>query len=579
VYLFKDTKGRTIYVGKAKRIRDRVRSHLSGNVDAPKQEAMLHEAVGVDFIATDNELEALTLENSLIKQNRPKFNVLLRDDKNYPYLRLTLKERFPRLQYVRGVEDDGSRYFGPYAPAATAHNTQRLIYRNFGLRPCNIDIDGSWDRPCLYYDIGECAGPCVSELCSEERYAEVTEEALKYLEGKGEDLRADLERKMAKAAAEQHYELAAHYRDLLETVRLTAREQKVATTGLDDRDFFALHRRGERLALQVFLVRRGIVVERKQFFWDDVGDVPDEILLSMFLQQYYDGEQLIPPEICVPMSVPDRELLEAWLRHLRGRTVHIHRPQRGAKKRLLELVTQNAELALASRVDPGADERGAAILQTLLDMNAPPEVIECVDVSNTQGGEIVAGLVRFREGVADKSGYKRFRIKGLAGPDDVRSMAQAVGRHLKRVSSGERPAPDLLLVDGGRGQLNAALAGLEENGLAAQPVAAIAKQEEELYLPGTARPVPLQQYPEALRLVQRIRDEAHRFAISYHRALRQKRIVGSALEEVPGIGPTRRKLLLRRFGSVEGVRQAAREELAEVVGEALATRLHEALSE
>ena len=248
VYLFKDSKGRTVYVGKAKNVRNRVRSHLSGKVHAPKQEAMLQEAVEVDVIVTDTDLEALALENSLIKQNRPRFNVQLRDDKTYPYLRLTIGERFPRLMYVRGVKKDGSRYFGPYAPASTAHNTQRLIYRNFGLRPCNIDIDGSWDRPCLYYDIGECAGPCVADLCSEERYAEVAEESLKFLAGKGEDLRADLEAKMASAAAGQQYELAAHYRDLLETVLLTAREQKVATTGLDDRDFFALHRRDEKLA-------------------------------------------------------------------------------------------------------------------------------------------------------------------------------------------------------------------------------------------------------------------------------------------------------------------------------------------
>lgn len=578
VYLFKDAKGRTVYVGKAKNIRNRVRSHLSGKVHAPKQEAMLAEAVDVDVIVTDTDLEALALENSLIKQNRPHFNVQLRDDKTYPYLRLTINERFPRLMYVRGVKKDGSRYFGPYAPAATAHNTQRLIYRNFGLRPCNIDIDGSWDRPCLYYDIGECAGPCVADLCSEERYAEVAEESLKYLGGKGEDLRADLEVKMAKAAAGQQYELAAHYRDLLETVRLTAREQKVATTGLDDRDFFALYRRDEKLALQVFMVRRGIVVERKQFFWDNVGDVPDETLLSTFLQQYYDGEQLIPPEICVPFEVGERDLLEAWLREVRGGAVHILRPQRGAKKRLLDLVAQNAELALSSRHDPGADERGAVILQELLNLNAPPQVIECVDVSNTQGGEIVAGLVRFRDGEPDKSGYKRFRIRGLDGPDDVRSMAQAVGRHLKRISLGERPAPDLLLVDGGIGQLGAAVGEMEKLGLVAQPVAAIAKQEEELYVPGKLRPLPLKPHPDAMHLVQRIRDETHRFAISYHRAVRQKRILGSILEEVPGIGPTRRKLLLRRFGSVDGVRRATHEDLAEVIGEALASKLRNELT-
>ncbi|MFQ5743576.1 MAG: excinuclease ABC subunit UvrC, partial [Acidobacteriota bacterium] len=423
------------------------------------------------------------------------------------------------------------------------------------------------------------AAPCVRDLCSEQRYQGLVDEARQYLEGRGADLKADLERKMHEAADAKQYERAGHYRDLLESVRLTGREQKVATTGLQDRDLFALHRRGEKLALQVFLVRRGIVVERKQFFWDNAGGLPDEELLSTFLQQYYDGEQLIPPEICVPFDVLEKELLVAWLRQLRGGAVRIHRPQRGAKKRLLDLVTENARLALANRFDPSADVEAARILQELLHLDSPPQLIECVDVSHTQAGETVAGLVRFRGGVADKSGYRRFRLQGLLEPDDVRSIAQATRRHYRRLVDAQGEPPDLLLVDGGRGQLNAAARVLEELGMPTQPLAAIAKVEEKLYLRGRRLPILLARHPPVLRLVQRVRDEAHRFALSYHRALRRRRVIGSILEQVPGIGSARRKALLNRFGSVAGVRRATAPELAEEVGARLAKRLKAYLQE
>lgn len=573
VYLFKDGRGQTLYVGKAKSIRDRVRSHLAGRTRAPKQEAMLAEAADVDVIVTDSDLEALALENSLVKQNRPRYNVKLRDDKNYPYLRLTVGERFPRLQYVRGVDDDGEEYFGPYAPAATARRTQLLVYRQFGVRPCNIDIDGSWDRPCLYYDIGECAGPCVADLCSEEEYAEVVDQALAWLEGRGEDLASELRRRMKEASEAREYERAAHYRDLLETVRLTARDQKVATTGTDDRDLFGLWRDDDRASLQVFLVRRGLVVDRKQFTWDDVGGTSDPALLGTFLQQYYDGEQVVPPEICVSSGVDDRELLESWLKEVSGHAVRVKMPRRGPKKRLMDLVVQNARLALESRRSGVGDEAGAQALQEILDLDAPPRVIECIDISNFQSGEIVAALVRFRDGEPDKSGYKRFRIRDQEEADDYRAMAQAVRRHFRRVVGGERPAPDLLLVDGGRGQLNVAGRELDRLGMPAQPLGAVAKQEEKLYARSRTAPVLLRRHPAALRLVQRVRDESHRFAVTYHRKLRSRRRIGSVLEEVPGIGPTRRKALLSRFGSVEGVRRAADEELAAAIGPKLAARL------
>jgi len=447
------------------------------------------------------------------------------------------------------------------------------------VRPCNIDVDGSWDRPCLYHDIGECAGPCVEELCSEEEYAGVVEQALAWLEGRGEDLAAELRDKMEAASEAREYERAAHYRDLLETVRLTARDQKVATTGTDDRDLFGLWREGDRASLQVFLVRRGLVVDRKQFTWDDVGGTSDPDLLGTFLQQYYDGEQVVPPEICVPLEVEEEGLLESWLKQRSGHAVRVKVPQRGPKRRLMDLVVQNARLALESRRPGVGDEAGAQELQEILDLDAPPRVVECIDVSNFQSGEIVAALVRFRDGEPDKSGYKRFRIRDQDEPDDYRAMAQAVLRHFRRVVGGERPAPDLLIVDGGRGQLNVAGRELDRLGMPAQPLAAIAKQEEKLYARDRAAPVLLRRHPAALRLVQRVRDESHRFAVTYHRKLRSRRRIGSVLEEVPGIGPTRRKALLSRFGSVEGVRRAADEELADAIGPKLAARLRRHLEE
>ena len=574
VYLFKDAKGRAIYVGKAKSIRDRVRSHLSGvRTLGPKQEAMLGEAVDIDFIVTDTDLEALALENSLIKQNKPRFNVLLRDDKQYPYLRMVVSERFPRLQYVRGAKNDGEKYFGPYAPASTAHMTQLLAYRYFGVRPCNIDIDGSWERPCLYYDIGECAGPCVEALCDETDYRQRVEEALLFLDGRGADLGADLEVKMNESAAAQQYERAAHYRDLLSTVRLTARDQKIASTGLHDRDLFAIHRVGDRVALQVFLMRRGIVVDRKEFFWDSVGETDDRQLLASFLQQYYHGEQYFPPDVCVPFEIAEQATIEAWLRQQRGGAVRISVPRRGEKKRLLELVANNAELAFAGRYDRSSDEAGARTLQELMDLSSPPETIECVDISNTQGGEMVAALVRLRAGKPDKSGYKRFKIRGLDRPDDYRAIAQVVERHFKSVVAGERQPPDLLLIDGGRGQLNAARRVLDELGMSAQALASIAKEQEMLYFGDAGMPVPLVRHPEAMRLLQRVRDEAHRFAITYHRNLRQKRIRESVLDDVPGVGPKRKFELLRTFGSVKKIREAEVAALAAVVGPQTAQRL------
>lgn len=573
VYLFKDRKGAAIYVGKANRIRDRVRSHLSGAADTVRQQRMLEEAWDVEVIVTDSEVEALTLENSLIKQNRPKFNVLLRDDKNYPYLKLSEGERFPRLLLVRGMAQDDGSYFGPFIPNTRARLMQIVVYRSFGLRPCNIDIDGSWDRPCLYHDIGECAGPCVRSLCDDEQYADRVRQVKLFLQGRGEDLLPELAGKMQAAAESREYERAAHYRDLLETVQASAREQKIASADLGNRDLFAMYREGERAALQVFLVRDGIVVERRQYFWDGLEGQSDDELLTTCLQQYYHGGTPVPPEICLPQALEFAGVVEAWLREQRGGAVQLRVPRRGAKKRLLDLVASNARLAYAHRYERNEAERGAQLLQELLDLDHPPQVLQCIDVSNLQGQQVVASLVSLRDGKPDKGAYKRFRIRDLPGQDDFAAIAQVVRRHFRRVRDGAMRPPELLLIDGGRGQLSAAHAALVELGMLQQPIAAIEKGEEKLFVPGREQPIAMQPYADALRLVQRVRDEAHRFALTYHRSLRSKAAVRSRLEDIPGIGPARRRALLRRFGSLAGLRVAADAEVAEVVGPGLAARI------
>ena len=386
-------------------------------------------------------------------------------------------------------------------------------------------------------------------------------------------LERDLEVKMSDAAAAQEYERAAHYRDLLGTLQATAREQKMASTDLEDRDLFAFYRQQERVAMQVFLVRRGLVVERKQFFWDNLSGVANDELLSTAVQQYYHGEAALPPEVCVPLPLPDAKTLQAWLRQRRGGRLKFFVPQRGAKKRLLDLATNNARLAFADRYETSVSAEGSQALAELLRLDGPPRVVECVDVSNLQGRQIVASLVCFRDGKPDKRGYKRFKIRGLDRQDDFGSITQVVARHFRRIRTGERQPPDLLVIDGGRGQLGAAARGLQQAEMQHQPLAALEKGEEKLYLLGRVAPISTATCPAARRLLQRVRDEAHRFAVEYHRSLRRKDLLGSELQEIVGVGPSRRRRLLRQFGSLAGVRDASEAELAEVVGVKLAERI------
>jgi excinuclease ABC subunit C len=575
VYLFKDAGGEILYVGKARVLRDRVRSYFQASRAAdPRKDQMLGEIADLELVVTDTEMEALALENNLIKRVKPRFNVLLRDDKNHPYLKLTLAEEYPRLHVVRRPAEDGNAYGGPYIPASLGRKSAAVVHRVFGVRSCKETLNGRRPRPCLQYQIKRCLAPCVAELCGLERYRAACEDARLFLEGRSDEVLRRLREQMQAAAAAQRYEEAASLRDqVLALTRLEA-PQKITTTELEERDLFAAHVEGERAALQVFAVRDGRVVAREGFLLDRLTE--PERALATALQQYYAQGRYVPRELLVPEEPPDRALLEEWLSQRRGTRVAIRVPQRGEKVRLLELVARNAALAFALEWKQPRRQSQELLraLQDALELELAPRRIECFDVSNIQGSDVVASLVVFEDALPRKSEYRKFRVRGVAGaPDDFASMREVVGRRYRRLLEEGKELPDLVLIDGGKGQLGAALAALEELGIGGQAVASLAKREELIFLPGRAAPVALPKSSPVLQLVQRVRDEAHRFAVGFHRQARARRTLRSELDEVPGVGPTKRRLLLSRFGSVRGVRGASEAELASAVGKALAARI------
>jgi excinuclease ABC subunit C len=574
VYLFKDAEGVVIYVGKARVLRDRVRSYFqAGRTSDPLRDALAVDIRDLDLIVTDTEIEALALENNMIKRHRPRYNVLLRDDKNHPWLRLTLTEDYPRLYTVRRVGRDGDAYGGPYIPAKLGRRTAGVVHKVFGIRSCKEVLNGRRPRPCLQYDIGRCLAPCVAEVCTMDRYRQASADAGLFLEGRTDEVTRRLRGAMGEAAAQDRFEEAASLRDQLRALERLDTPQKITTTDLDERDVFAAYQHGERAALQVFAVRQGKVVAREGYLLDRVPE--PERLLASAIQQYYDGRD-VPREVDVPAALPDCELLEEWLTRKRGSGVKIHVPQRGEKKRLLELVERNARLSfdLEWRHPREQSEEILRGLRDLLDLEVEPRRIECFDISNIQGADVVASMVVFVDGKPQKSDYRKFRIRGLGGlPDDFASMREVVGRRYRRLLEENRELPDLILVDGGKGQLGAATAALDELGLGQQPVASLAKQEEEIYVPGREEPLRLPRSSPILQLVQRVRDEAHRFAIGFHRKTRDKRTLRSELDDIPGVGPERRRRLLSRFGSVRGVRGASLAELATSVGSRTAARV------
>src|SRR5688572_3557854 len=588
VYVWASATGEALYVGKARSLRDRVRSYLGAHGLSPRHDALLEEIGRLDVILTDSVMEALALENNLIKQRMPKYNILLRDDKNYPYLQLTTSEPFPRVLVARSVEKTGDFYAGPFLPAKLARRTMTLAHRLFGIRSCNEVITGRRARPCLEYDIKRCIAPCVAEICSEDQYGAAVASTRLLLEGRNDELIDTLRNRMVAAAAGERYEEAAQLRDAMRTVQiLRDRQQKVATAQLGDRDVFGLKLGPSGGTIHVFAMRGGRVVERVELATEPGAVAGAEVdVLQAALAQFY--EMRVPPsEINLPLEIEDCEAMEEWLSTRAARRVKILVPQRGDKRALVDLATRNAELAYRTRFNEitAAHFEALETLRSVVGLPAIPRRIDCFDISTIQGSETVASMVVCEDGRMKKSEYKKFRIRGTSlnlrspipdpqspipdprsTPDDFAAMREVVYRRYRKVLEDGGPFPDLILIDGGRGQLSAAYDALQAIGLGNLVAVGIAKREEVLFTRERPEPVVLPEHDPALLLVQRIRDEAHRFAITFHRKARAMRDLRSELDEVPGIGPRRRRALLRAFGSLAGVRRATREELESVVG-------------
>jgi len=577
VYLWGNQGGDTIYVGKARVLRDRVRSYLGAGSLSPRHAALLEEIASVEVIVTDSVMEALALENNLIKQRAPKYNILLRDDKNYPYLQLTTTEAFPRVLVARRVEAGGDFYAGPFLPAKLARRTMGLAHRLFGIRSCNEAITGNRGRPCLEYDIKRCIAPCVAEICTEERYGVAVASTKLLLEGRDDELLVTLRDRMIDAAADERYEEAAQMRDALRTVQvLHDRQQKVATPGLGNRDVFGLKVGPSGSAIQVFAMRGGRVVERVELAASAAGlALTNADVLQAGLQQFYE-DRVPPTEINLPLAIEDVEATEAWLSARAERRVRMSVPRRGDKRALVDLATRNAELAYRTRFNEITAAHFDALenLRASLGLPVVPRRIECIDIATLQGSETVASMVVCEDGRMKNREYRKYRVEGSAAPgqkprskpDDFAAMREIVQRRYQKVINDGGPFPDLVLVDGGRGQLTSAYEALELIGLSHLVVVGIAKREELLYTRDRQEPIALPTHDPGLLLLQRIRDEAHRFAVTFHRKARTMRDFASALDGVSGIGPRRRRALLTAFGSLAGVRRATREELGAVVG-------------
>ncbi|HEU5336104.1 MAG TPA: excinuclease ABC subunit UvrC [Terriglobales bacterium] len=604
VYQYKNAEGEVIYVGKAKNLRSRVRSYfLQGRAEDAKTGSLLREATDVDYIVVDNEKEALALENNLIKQKKPRFNILLRDDKTYPYVKLTLGERYPRVYVTRRLRKDGSAYYGPYFPANLAYRIVDLIHRHFLLPSCKVDLSRYHPRPCLQYYIHRCQGPCVQGLTTPDLYQEAVHDVKMFLEGRPTDLVRSLRQRMEQAAGEQRFEQAAKYRDLTSTVEQLQEKQRIASTESDDADVFGYHYENDMLAINLFHMRGGRVLDRREFFWEQlpavgagqVGEEPDMPegagaaegfqpgpFFSALIKQLYLEAPYVPRTIYVPVDFEDRETLAEVISEghegPRGGRVQIVVPQRGEKRSLIDLAGNNAKQSFDQRfrvMQPAARAVQEA-LQDALGLPQLPERIECFDISHIQGAETVASMVVWEGGRMKKSDYRKFIIRSVEGVDDFASMREVVGRRYKRVEAEKQKMPDLVLIDGGLGQLHAAAEALEELQIINQPLAAIAKREEIIYVYGQEdEPVALDHHSPVLHLVQQIRDEAHRFAVTFHRKRRQMRDRSTELLEIPGVGASTTRRLLQHFGSVQAVKDADAAALSAVVTRSQAEAIRE----
>ena len=580
VYLFKDVQGRVIYVGKAKTLRSRLSNYFGPELH-PRTRAMVEAASEVDWIVTDNEVEALHLELNLIKEHRLRYNVRYRDDKSYPYLAVTLDEEIPRARVMRGSKRKGVKYYGPFAHAYAIRDTLDLLLTTFPIRTCSqgvFDRCRRRNRPCLLYDIERCSGPCVGAVSPDEHRA-IVSELCDYLDGHTGPVIDRLETAMKEASNREEYELAAKLRDQLDNVRRAIEKQQMVSSERDDIDVVGWHEDDLEAAVQVFFVRRGRVTGRKGYIVDKVEDLATAELVEGFLERLY-ADSDVPRRVLVPVQPTNRPLVEAWLSELRGGPVTLSVPQRGAKRSLLQTVTDNAKEAFARhRLKRSSDfasrSRQLTELQEALGLRQAPLRIECFDISNTGPSEAVGSMVVFEDGVPKRSDYRRFQIKYTSGPDDFAMMGEVVRRRFLRYRRGDSEAetnrkfayaPNLVVIDGGKGQLSSVVEVLEELGIDDIAVCSLAKRMEEVFLPDRADPIVIPRSSEALYLLQSVRDEAHRFALTYHRLRRSKSMTRSALDAVPGLGDARRKKLLNHFGSVKRIRAATLEELFEVPG-------------
>ena len=595
VYLYKNAEGEVIYVGKAINLRSRVRSYLLASSQAnAKTGSLMREAVDVDYIVVATEAEALALETNLIKERRPRFNILLKDDKSYPYVKLTMGDRFPKVFVTRRLRKDGGAYFGPYFPASLAYRVVELIQRSFQIPNCKIDLERYHPRACLQHYIHRCLGPCVEDLVSIETYKGAVHDAQMLLEGRHGELEHTLEERMLEAASKEEFETAARLRDQLTVVRQVQEKQRAATASLgDDTDVFGYHFEDGSLAVNLFHIRAGKIVDRREYFWDELpqllldeespdedtsltavdGSFPAGRLFSSLLKQIYIGQANLPRSILVPVDFSDREALTTLLSERAGHRIELAVPQRGEKKARVDLAAQNARQSYIQRFRVLIPSQ-KAIQEALADHLLLPDLprrIECFDISHIQGAETVASLVVWEDGKMNKQAYRKFRVKTVSGVDDFASMYEVVQRRYRRLQEEKQTLPSLVLVDGGLGPLHAAADALESLGLTSQPLASIAKKEEIIYLHGSEDdPIVLDRRSPVLHLIQLIRDESHRFAIGYHRQRRSMRDRESELLEVPGVGELTRKRLLTHFGSLREVKEATIDSLSSVVPRATA---------
>ncbi|HEX4319800.1 MAG TPA: excinuclease ABC subunit UvrC [Acidobacteriaceae bacterium] len=623
VYLYKNAEGEVIYVGKARNLRSRVRSYLlAANQANAKTGTLMREAVDLDYILVDNEMEALALENNLIKQRKPRFNILLRDDKTYPYVKLTLGDRFPKVFVTRRLRKDGSAYYGPYFPGNLAYRVAEVIHRSFLIPSCKVDLSRYHPRACLQYYIHRCLGPCVKELTTPEAYHLAVKDAQLFLEGRHAELERSLHGRMAEAAEAEQFELAARYRDLISTVHQIGEKQRIASAESDDADVFGYHYESGCLAANLFHIRSGKIVDRREFFWEElpeflspsavekepneeddsgapemieaealVGEADSSLdaqspspafdpgqFFSALLKQLYIDQQYVPRTILVPVDFEDRETLASLLAERTGHRVELAAPQRGDKRSLIDLAGQNAKQSYTQRfrvLEPSRKAIQEALADALM-LPDLPKRIDCFDISHIQGAETVASMVVWEDGAMKKSAYRKFQVKTVSGVDDFASMREVVFRRYKRVKEAGDTMPSLILIDGGLGQLHAAFQALEELGFTSQPLASIAKREEVIYVYGNEdEPVVMDRRSPVLHVVQQIRDESHRFAIGYHRKRREMRDRDSELLEITGVGQGTRQRLLTHFGSLREVQQATVDSLTAVVNRKTAQAIWE----